>query len=185
MSQPKTTSIPAAVYAVAGAGDLAYRQLRKLPEVVTDLSGKAVTATTELRERAVTSTTELREKAAATLRAANTTAADLRGKAAGSDVDVDRLRELAKRNAAAFVAGAQTAQERAVAVYSALVAHGERVVGTGVVQAADTVNADLEATEAPAGVTATPADVAEAVEEKKAPTAKRARPAKRTRPAAK
>jgi heparin binding hemagglutinin HbhA len=34
------------------------------------------------------------------------------------------------------------------------------VVGTGVVQAADTVNADMEATEAPAEVTATPADVA-------------------------
>lgn len=185
MSQPKTPKIPASVYAVAGAGDLVYRQLRKLPEMATDLTGKAVTTTVELRERAVTSTTELREKAAATLRAANITAADLRGKAAGANLDIDRLRELAKRNAAAFVAGAQTAQERAVAVYGALVANGERVVGGGAVRAADTVNADMEATEAPAEATASPADVAEAVEEKKAPAAKRVRPAKRTRPAAK
>ena len=44
--------------------------------------------------------------------------------------------------------------------------HGERVVGTGVVQAADTVNADMEATEETKSVSATPADVAEAVETK-------------------
>ncbi|MEV1285860.1 hypothetical protein [Micromonospora sp. NPDC049679] len=184
MSQPRTTRIPAPLYAVAGAGDLAYRQLRKLPEVVTDLSGKAVNTTVELREKAVTSTTGLREKAAATLRAANTTAANLREKATTQELDVERLREVATRNTAAFVAGAQAAQERAVAVYGALVAHGERVVGTGVVQAAETVNADIEATEAPAEVTATPADVAEIVQEN-APVAKAAKPAKRTRATAK
>jgi hypothetical protein len=184
MSQPKTTRIPAPLYAAAGAGELAYEQLRKLPAVVTELSGKAAAGTVELREKAAATTYELREKAAATLRTANTTAATLRGRAAGGDLDVDRLREAAARNAAAFVAGAQAAQERAVAVYGALVARGERVVGSGVVQAADTVNADLATTEAPAQVAATPADVATAVESKPAAKATRAA-AKATKSAAK
>lgn len=150
MTEPKPTRIPTPIYAAAGAGELAYQQLRKLPAVVTDLSGKAVVTSFELREKAV-----------ATLRTANLTATSLRDKATATDVDVERLRESAMRNAAAVVAGAQAAQERAVAVYGRLVARGEQVVGNGVVQAADTVNADIEATEAPAQVTATPADVAE------------------------
>jgi hypothetical protein len=161
MTQPKTR-VPAPLYAAAGAGDLAYRQLRKLPAVVTDLSGKAATTTAELRE-----------KAAATLRTANITT--LRDKTT-VDFDVDRLREAAVRNATAVVAGAQAAQQRAVAVYGALVARGERVVGNGVVQAADTVNADIEATEPPAEVTAVPAKAAAAK-----PAAKATRPAKATK----
>ena len=52
---------------------------------------------------------------------------------------------------------AQLAQERTVAVYTALVARGEKVVGTGVVATADVVNADIEATEAPKAVEAAPA----------------------------
>lgn len=198
MTQPKTTRIPAPLYAAAGAGELAYQQLRKLPTVVTELGGKAVS-----------STVELADKAAATLRTANTTAVGLREKAVPADLDLDRLREVAVRNAAVVVAGAQAAQERALAVYGALITRGERVVGSGVVQAADTVNADIEVTEAefaaaPVGteteVTATPATVAEVVESK--PKATRARairkpataevdtpsaklPTKRTRPAAK
>ncbi len=47
-----------------------------------------------------------------------------------------------------MVAGAHAAQERALAAYAELVARGERVVGAGVLEAADTVNADIEATEA-------------------------------------
>ncbi|MGI5213151.1 hypothetical protein [Plantactinospora sp. CA-290183] len=213
MSQPRNTRIPAPLYAVAGVGDVAYQQLRRLPEVVTGLSDpaarnelreKAVSTTAELREKAVTTTAELREKAATTLRNANT--AGLRDRAARRDVELDRLREAAIRNAAVVVAGAQAAQERAFAVYGELVARGERVVGTGVVQAADTVNADMEATEAPAAVAATPtraaeptaeiptpADVAEviptaddAAAPKRRPAAKSTRPAaKSTRPATK
>ncbi len=182
MTEQTKTRIPAPLYAAAGAGDLAYRQLRKLPEVVGELSGRALASGFELRERAV-----------ASFRVAETTATVLRDKAAATDLD--RLRDTARRNTTVF---AQAAQERATAVYTALVAHGERVVGTGVVQAADVVNADLETTEAPAVATATPADVAEVVEEKaekagdkaekpaaKAPAAKTTRPAKRTRAAAK
>lgn len=173
--QTKNTRIPAPLYAAAGAGELAYRQLRKLPTVVGDLSGRAVAGGLELRERAV-----------ASLRVANTTADVLRQKAVSTDLD--RLRAEAQRNTAAF---AQAAQERAAALYVSLVAHGERVVGTGVVQAADTVNADMEATEVPAEVTATPADVAEAIAERNAAeanenAAKSARAtAKRTRNTAK
>jgi heparin binding hemagglutinin HbhA len=157
--QTKSTKIPAPLYAAAGAGDLAYQQLRKLPTVVGELSGRAVAGGFELREKAV-----------ASLKVAETTASSLRDKA--TTADLDKLRDKAASNAVAF---AQAAQERAVAVYTLLVSHGERVVGTGVVQAADTVNSDIEATEAPKPVTATPADVAEVVEAK--PRAKRTRPA--------
>ena len=119
MSQPKTTRIPAPVYAAAGAGSLAYRQLRKLPAVVTELSGKAATTTAKLGE-----------KAAARLRTVNA-AGTLPDKATAAGFDTERLRDAARRNVAAVVAGAQIVQERAVTVYGALVAHGERVVGTG------------------------------------------------------
>jgi heparin binding hemagglutinin HbhA len=163
------TRIPAPLYAAAGAGDLAYQRLRKLPAVVNELSGKAAAGSVDLRARAV-----------ATLRAANTTATSLRDRAATTDFDAERVRAAARRNAAALVAGAQAAQERAVAFYGQLVAHGERVVGTGVVRTADVVNSDIEATEPPAEVTAAPAS-----ETEDKPAAKAAKPAKRTRPAAK
>jgi heparin binding hemagglutinin HbhA len=54
--------------------------------------------------------------------------AELRTRAGGPDLDVDHLRTVARRNAAAFVAGAQAAQEKAVAIYNDLVARGEQVV---------------------------------------------------------
>ena len=47
------------------------------------------------------------------------------------DLDVEKLREVARRNAAAVVAGAQAAQEKAVALYTDLVARGEKVVKGG------------------------------------------------------
>jgi heparin binding hemagglutinin HbhA len=182
MTQPKTSRIPAPLYAAAGAGELALQQLRKLPAVVTDLSGKVVA---DLGGKAVVTGFELRQKATDTLRTANLTAGGLREKAVPADLDLDKLREAASRNAAAVLAGAQAAQERALAAYAGLVARGERVVGAGVLEAAETVNADIEATEvdatvatparatatAPAGTTEvpTPADVAEVVEAKPAP----------------
>jgi hypothetical protein len=120
----------------------------------------------------VATTAELREKAVLTLRNASSAPATLRNRAANGELDLDRLREATIRNAAVVVAGAQAAQERALAVYGELVARGERVVGSGVVQAADTVNADMEAIETPA-VTATPASSTplEVVEQIKAPAA--------------
>ncbi|MFG2163613.1 hypothetical protein [Micromonospora chersina] len=194
MTQPKTNRIPAPVYAAAGAGELALQQLRKLPTVVSDLGTRVVA---DLGGKAVVTGFELRQKATETLKTANLTATGLREKAGSGDLDLDKLREAANldklreaanldklreaagRNAAAVLAGAQAAQERALAAYAELVARGERVVGAGVLEAADTVNADIEATEAdttpaapatPAPAAAapvevpTPAEVAEVVE---------------------
>ncbi|MEU7776981.1 hypothetical protein [Micromonospora parva] len=189
MSEPKTNRIPAPIYAAAGAGELAIEQLRKLPAVVGVLSTRVVA---DLGGRAVLTGFELKQKATETLRTANESAdlAKLREVA-----DIDKLRAAATRNAALVVASAQVAQERAFAAYGALVARGERVVGAGVLEAAETVNADIEATEAvtptataatataatttapaPAPVdTPTPADVAEIAEAKPAAVKKVAR----------
>ncbi|WP_405101031.1 hypothetical protein [Micromonospora sp. NBC_01412] len=182
MTQPKSTRIPAPLYAAAGAGDLAIEQLRKLPTVVTDLGVKVVAG---LGGKAVVTGFELRQRATETLRTANQTATELRGKGVQAELnrlreaadlnrlreaadvnrlreatDLDRIRELATRNAAVVVAGAQAAQVRALAAYGELVARGERVVGAGVLEAADTVNADIEATEAELTVTPTATPIA-------------------------
>ncbi|MEH1102402.1 hypothetical protein [Micromonospora sp. CPCC 205561] len=175
MTQPKTNRIPAPIYAAAGAGELALQQLRKLPAVVTDLGTRVVA---DLGGKAVVTGVELRQKANDTLRTANLTAVGLREKAVPAELelkrlrevadldrlrvvaDLEKLREAAARNAAVVVAGAQAAQERAQAAYVALVARGERVVGAGVLEAAETVNADIEATRAqPAEAVAKPATV--------------------------
>ncbi|MGW5667168.1 hypothetical protein [Micromonospora sp. NPDC003776] len=231
MTQPKTNRIPAPVYAAAGAGELALQQLRKLPTVVTDLGTRVVA---DLTGKAVVTGVELHQKATTTLKTANLTAAGLREKAVPADLDLDKLREAATldklreaatRNAATLLTGAQAAQERALAgaqaaqaralaAYAELVARGERVVGAGVLEAADTVNADIEATEAAPATEATtqpaeapsPVEVAEAVASKPAavkrtratkataakataakpatPSAKLPKTTKRTRPAA-
>ncbi|MDW3850473.1 hypothetical protein NMK34_28060 [Micromonospora sp. BRA006-A] len=169
-TQPKTNRIPAPLYAAAGAGELALEQLRKLPTVVSGLGTRVVT---DLGGKAVVTGFELRQKATETLKTANQTATGLRERAVATDLDqlreaanleklreaanleklreaanLDKLREAATRNAAVVVAGAHAAQERALAAYAELVARGERVVGAGVLEAADTVNADIEATEA-------------------------------------
>lgn len=164
-SQPKTSRIPAPLYAAAGAGDLAYQQLRKLPAAVSELRNRVAA------DLSTVDGAELRQKATETLRTATATAENLRRRAA-SDLDLIRLWETATRNAAVVVASTQAAQERAVTTYGALVGHGERVVGAGVLEAADTVNTDIETTEqAPAP---TPAQLAEAAEDKPAAVTKRA-----------
>jgi hypothetical protein len=90
-TKTQARKIPAPIYAAAGAGDLAYEQIRKL---VAELRPAVTEAVSEPRLRA----------------------------------DLNKLRKVARRNAAAFVSGAQVAQERATAVYTDLVARGERVV---------------------------------------------------------
>ncbi|MFU8875258.1 hypothetical protein [Micromonospora sp. SL4-19] len=216
MTQPRTNRIPAPIYAAAGAGELALEQLRKLPAVVGGLGTRVVL---DLGGRAVVTGLELRQKAAETferLKTADLTATGLRDKATAADLDLVKLREAATRNAATVLAGAQSAperalagaqaaqeraeravasaHERALATYAELVARGERVVGAGVLEAADTVNADIEATEAdrapqagptpvaepaPPAEAPSPADVAEAVEAKPA-AVKRTRATKAT-----
>ncbi len=119
----KTRKIPAPLYAAAGAGDFAYQRLRKLPEQVT-----------QLRERV----SEIAPTVSGAVSEAN-----LR-------VDLDRLREAARRNAATLVAGAQQAGERAAAVYGELVVRGERVVRN-----VRTTEAAIEVAPAAGTVTAT------------------------------
>ncbi|MFG1881379.1 hypothetical protein [Micromonospora sp. NPDC049102] len=225
MTEPKTNRIPAPIYAAAGAAELALEQLRKLPaavgmhgtRVVADLGGRAVLTGFELRQKA----TETLRTANETLRTANETAGTLRDRAQAeldlaklrdsadlaklrevADLaklrevaDMDKLRAAATRNAAVVVTAAQAAQERAFAAYGALVARGERVVGAGVLEAAETVNADIEATEATTQAATTqaattapaevpsPAEVAEIAEAKLA-AVKKATRAKAVKPAA-
>ena len=133
MTDQTKTKLPAPLYAAAGAGDLAYQQLRKLPAVVTELSEKAAASLRTYNEQANVKATQLREKAQTT--------------------DFDALRGNAASVATSL---AQLAQERTVAAYTALVAHGEKVVGTGVVTTAEVVNADIETTAAPKAVEAAP-----------------------------
>jgi hypothetical protein len=78
-TQTSTTKIPAPLYAAAGAGDLAYEQLRKLPSRVVELRDRAA----ELRPVVTEAVSE----------------ASLR-------VDLAKLRKAARRNANAFVSGA-------------------------------------------------------------------------------
>jgi heparin binding hemagglutinin HbhA len=126
MTEQTKTRFPAPLYAAAGAGDMAVEQLRKLPGVVTELSERAAASLRTYNEQANARALQLRERA-------NTTDFDaLRGNAASVATSI-----------------AQLAQERAVAAYTQLVARGERVVGTGVVEVADVVNADIETTEEP------------------------------------
>jgi len=133
MTDQTKTKLPAPLYAAAGAGDLAYQQLRKLPAVVTELSEKAAASLRTYNEQANAKATELRTKAQTT--------------------DFDALRGNAASVATSI---AQLAQERTVAAYTALVARGEKVVGTGVVTTASVVNADIETTDAPKAVEAAP-----------------------------
>ncbi|WIM96123.1 hypothetical protein ACTOB_008283 [Actinoplanes oblitus] len=146
MTEQTKTKIPAPLYAAAGAGDLAYQQLRKLPAVLTELSDRAVASLRTANVQAG----ELQKKAAER-------ATELQSKAATADFAA--IRSNAQTAATAL---AQVAQERAVAAYVALVARGEKVVGTGIVESADVVNADIETTEAPKAVEAAEATVEEA-----------------------
>lgn len=102
----KSRRIPAPVYAAAGAGEFAYQQLRQLP-------AKAI---------------ELRDRVAA-LRPVVTDAVSDAVRKPEIKIDTDRLRTIARRNAAALRDQAQVAQERAATVYAELVARGEKVVG--------------------------------------------------------
>jgi hypothetical protein len=141
MTEQTNTRFPAPLYAAAGAGDLAYEQLRKLPAVVSDLSERAAASLRTYNDQAGSKAAQLRDKASTT--------------------DFDALRGNAASVATSI---AQLAQDRAVTAYTALVARGERVVGSGVVATADVVNADLETTEEPKAVEAAKAIEAVAAE---------------------
>ena len=143
-----TRKIPTPLYAAAGAGDLAYEQLRKLPAQVAQLRARVE----ELRPTVTDAVAETKLRA-----------------------DLDRLRGVALRNAESILAGAQAgaqvAQDRALAVYTDLVNRGTKVVAGG-----RTTEAKIEIEPATQTVTAkvafipTPADVAPAVAPATTPT---------------
>jgi len=98
-----TRKIPNPLYAAAGAGDLAYEQLRKLPAQVAQLRARVE------EFRPATADTNLR-----------TDLDRLRGAA----------RRNAATFLASAQQGAQVAQDRALAVYTGLVSRGEKVIST-------------------------------------------------------
>ena len=51
MTDQTKTRFPAPLYAAAGAGDLAYQQLRKLPAVLNELSDRAAASVYAARTR--------------------------------------------------------------------------------------------------------------------------------------
>ncbi|MDT5036541.1 MAG: hypothetical protein QOE03_1726 [Micromonosporaceae bacterium] len=102
----ETRKIPNPLYAAAGAGDLAYQELRKLPERVAELRERV----SELRPAVTDVTEKVSER-------------NLR-------TELDKLRATARRNARVVVTGAQEAQKQAAAVYTELVARGERIVAS-------------------------------------------------------
>jgi heparin binding hemagglutinin HbhA len=133
-----TRKIPTPFYAAAGAGDFAYQRLRRLPEQVQQLRGRAVAIAPAVT--AVVAETNVR-------------------------ADLDRLRGAARRNAAQLAERAQSVSERAVSVYSDLVSRGEQVMRgartTGaaieVAPATGTVRASSTSKRAAAATPATPA----------------------------
>ncbi len=136
-----TRKIPTPLYAAAGAGDLAYEQLRKLPAQVAQLRARVE----ELRPAVTEAVTDTKLRA-----------------------DLDRLRGAALRNAESILAnaqaGAQVAQDRALAVYTDLVNRGTKVVAGGrTTEAKIEIEPATKTVTAEVAVTPTPADVAPAV----------------------
>ena len=74
MTQPKTTRIPAPLYAAAGAGDLAFQQLRKLPDRGDRPGRQGSVAEPRVAEGRRDRQSSCAQKATETLRTANLTA---------------------------------------------------------------------------------------------------------------
>jgi heparin binding hemagglutinin HbhA len=91
------------------------------------------------------------------LRKLPATVADLRERVTRTDLDAEKLRGIAQRNANALVTSAQAAQERAQAIYTKLVAHGEEVVrGRRVIHATIGVVPEAQPASQPAAKVAKP-----------------------------
>jgi heparin binding hemagglutinin HbhA len=126
-----TTKYPKPVYAVAGAGDLAYRQLRKLPAVTADLADDM----RELRTELPTRVADLRAGFDSAARAAGLRD-ELPGRVAGLRDElparVARLRTeipaLVAELRSEVPAAMNTIVAGAAQVYAGLVARGEKVV---------------------------------------------------------
>jgi hypothetical protein len=101
-----TRRYPNPLYAAAGAGDLAYEQLRQLPALAVEFGGQ-LAALRPVVQSAVSSAVAEPAKR----------------------VDVERLRTIARRNAATLRTQADVLRTQAVSVYDDLVARGEKIVG--------------------------------------------------------
>jgi heparin binding hemagglutinin HbhA len=101
-----TRRIPNPLYAAAGAGDLAYQQLRQLPAKAQELSGRVVALRPVVTDAVTSAVAEPAKR-----------------------VDVDRLRGEVERIGAAALRNAEVLRTQAVAVYENLVARGEKIVG--------------------------------------------------------
>jgi heparin binding hemagglutinin HbhA len=126
-----TTKYPKPVYAVAGAGDLAYRQLRKLPAVTADLADDMRELRTELPNRVA----DLRAGLDSAARAAGRRD-ELPGRVAGLRDELPARMARLRTEIPAFVAelrsevpaAMNTIVAGAAQVYAGLVARGEKVV---------------------------------------------------------
>jgi hypothetical protein len=94
-----TRRYPNPLYAAAGAGDLAYEQLRQLPAKAVEIGGRVAALRPVVTDAVTNAVAEPAKR-----------------------VDVDKLRDAALRNA-------EVLRTQAVAVYNDLVARGEKVVG--------------------------------------------------------
>jgi heparin binding hemagglutinin HbhA len=132
------TTLPRSVYAVAGAGDLAAEQLKKLAANAPELQARAAVLPAELRKLAAEFPRDLQNLAADL----PSLAAQLQARA--RDLDVDTVTAAVRKNV-------ETAQHKAVDVYGDLVERGQKFVakrqnGT---PGTDVTPADI----APSGVT--------------------------------
>ena len=94
-----TRRYPNPLYAAAGAGDLAYEQLRQIPAKAVEIGGRVAALRPVVTDAVTNAVAEPAKR-----------------------VDVDKLRDAALRNA-------EVLRTQAVSVYNDLVARGEKVVG--------------------------------------------------------
>ncbi len=169
----QTQKIPNPIYAAAGAGDLAIERLRKLPERVAVIQERVTALQDELPGRM----TVIGDKVTAKVAELPSIVAELRQRVV--DTDTDKLRETARRNAGTFVASAQAAQEKAAALYTELVARGERVVsGTVPTPPVTEPVAEIVTSDVAAATAAVHEAAVKAEAEKPAPTKRATKPRK-------
>jgi hypothetical protein len=101
-----TRRIPNPLYAAAGAGDIAYQQIRQLPAKALELRGRVVALRPVVADAVTSAVAEPAKR-----------------------VDVERLRGEVERFGAVARRNAEVLRTQAVAVYADLVARGEKVVG--------------------------------------------------------
>jgi hypothetical protein len=116
------STLPRPVYAVAGAGELAAEQLKKLAAQAPEIQARAAELPQEIRKIANDLPRDLQNLATDI----PSIAAQLQAKARGIDVDV--VTKAVKRNVETARKNLDTAQHKAVDVYGDLVKRGERVV---------------------------------------------------------